>query len=205
MVPIHGLWTPHNVTLVLGLAAKHRPLPALLDYAVTVNPQRRAMLGAAARRISRWFRARSFLSKCDAIFDAFEKCVSSWGSISALPSRELCEQRHLVVFKRRDRHRTLSAQTAAADRMEKLARLYFSGLAIDSPIRPRLWPLLTGPTGAGKNHLARLVAGRLRARYLRLSYGDWIVQGSRQISTLHNIINAALGHVFKIEESRGTK
>ena len=97
------------------------------------------------------------------------------------------------------------AQTAAADRMEKLARLYFSGLAIDSPIRPRLWPLLTGPTGAGKNHLARLVAGRLRARYLRLSYGDWIVQGSRQISTLHNIINAALGHVFKIEESRGTK
>jgi hypothetical protein len=193
MVPIHGLWTPHNVTLVLGLAAKHRPLPALLDYAVTVNPQRRAMLGAAARRISRWFRARSFLSKCDAIFDAFEKCVSSWGSISALPSRELCEQRHLVVFKRRDRHRTLPAQTAAADRMEKLARLYFSSLAIDSPIRPRLWPLLTGPTGAGKNHLARLVAGRLRARYLRLSYGDWIVQGSRQISTLYNIINAALG------------
>ncbi len=107
MVPMHSLWTPHNVTLVLGLAAKHRPLPALLDYAVTVNPQRRAMLGAAARRISRWFRAQSFLSKCDAIFDAFEKCVSSWGSISALPSRELCEQRHLVVFKRRDRHRTL--------------------------------------------------------------------------------------------------
>ncbi|NBQ59085.1 MAG: hypothetical protein EBU32_12055, partial [Opitutaceae bacterium] len=72
-VPIHGLWTPHTVTLVLGLAAKHRPLPALFDYAVTVNPQRRAVLGAAARRISRWFRARSFLSKCDAIFDAFEK------------------------------------------------------------------------------------------------------------------------------------
>jgi hypothetical protein len=98
MVPIHGLSTPHTVTLVLGLAAKHRPLPALFDYAVTVNPQRRAVLAAAARRISRWFRARSFLSKCDAIFDAFEKCVSSWGSISALPSRELCEQRHLVVF-----------------------------------------------------------------------------------------------------------
>jgi hypothetical protein len=48
MVPIHGLWTPHNVTLVLGLAAEHHPLPALFDYAVTVNPQRRAMLGAAA-------------------------------------------------------------------------------------------------------------------------------------------------------------
>ena len=84
-------------------------------------------------------------------------------------------------------------QTAAAERMEKLGQLYFSGVANDSPLKPRFWPLLTGPTGSGKNHLARVVAGRLGARYVRLSFGDWIAQGSRQVSTLYGIINTALG------------
>jgi len=51
----------------------------------------------------------------------------------------------------------------------------FAGLTI----RPRLFPLVVGPTGAGKTFLVQRVAKRLSATHLRITWGDWIPRGAR--------------------------
>lgn len=84
------------------------------------------------------------------------------------------------------------AQCQAVERIVRLGSLYYSGLAAGCRIKPRLWPLMVGPTGSGKSFLAREAAHLLDAAYKRISYGDWVVQGSRQVSTLYSIINEAL-------------
>jgi energy-coupling factor transporter ATP-binding protein EcfA2 len=48
-----------------------------------------------------------------------------------------------------------------------------------STIRPRLFPLLAGPTGSGKSFLVESVAQALGAEYLHLTYGAWVPLGSR--------------------------
>lgn len=46
------------------------------------------------------------------------------------------------------------------------------------PIRPRLFPLLIGPTGAGKSHIVKAIATQLGCDFLSITAGDWIVQGA---------------------------
>jgi len=84
------------------------------------------------------------------------------------------------------------SQTAALERMRQLGELHFADVSASLPVRPRLWPLLVGPTGAGKSFLVRQAATRLGASYLPVSYGGWIVQGARQVSTPYTIIHTAL-------------
>lgn len=85
-----------------------------------------------------------------------------------------------------------NSQQLAIERMARLARLYYSGVPQRCCIRPRLWPLMVGPTGSGKSYLARRIAHEVRADYLRLSYGDWVVQGAKHPPTLYSIVWAAL-------------
>lgn len=85
-------------------------------------------------------------------------------------------------------------QSRVLQRITTLGSLHFAGAANDCPIEPRLWPLIVGPTGCGKTHLCRLLARRLGAHYLHLSYGDWIVQGARSFCTLFAILDAAVTH-----------
>lgn len=85
-----------------------------------------------------------------------------------------------------------NAQCQAVERIVRLGSLHYSGVASGCLIKPRLWPLMVGPTGSGKSFLAREAAHHLDAVYKRISYGDWIVQGSRQVSTLYSIIHEAL-------------
>lgn len=75
----------------------------------------------------------------------------------------------------------------------RLGGLHYSGRANLLAIRPRLWPLLIGPTGSGKSFIARQVADTFRARYLRISFGDWVVQGARGMPTLFGVVHSTLG------------
>ena len=62
-------------------------------------------------------------------------------------------------------------------------------------IKPRLFPLIVGPTGAGKSFLVRKAAAELDSHYLRLTFGDWLPRGVRPDSggqTAFTIISAAL-------------
>lgn len=85
-------------------------------------------------------------------------------------------------------------QLAVLRRLKDLAVLYFNGVAQGCEIEPRLWPLVVGPTGCGKSFLARQLAHYLGAHYLRISYGDWIVQGARATCTHFMILDAAARH-----------
>lgn len=85
-----------------------------------------------------------------------------------------------------------ASQRQALDRIVRLGVLHYSGVAKHLPVSPRLWPLLAGPTGAGKSFLVRSAAKQLEASYLHVAYGDWIVQGARQPSTMNAVISAAL-------------
>ncbi len=62
------------------------------------------------------------------------------------------------------------AQCQAVERIVRLGSLYYSGLAAGCRIKPRLWPLMVGPTGSGKSFLAREAAHLLDAAYKRISY-----------------------------------
>jgi hypothetical protein len=58
---------------------------------------------------------------------------------------------------------------------ETFFRQDFAGLTI----RPRLFPLVVGPTVAGKTFLVQRVAQRLGATHFRITWGDWIPRGAR--------------------------
>jgi SpoVK/Ycf46/Vps4 family AAA+-type ATPase len=62
-----------------------------------------------------------------------------------------------------------------------------------TPIKPRLFPLLAAPTGAGKSALVRAVSEAIGANYYRIQRGDFYPQGSnRGVPTIIAILNHAL-------------
>jgi hypothetical protein len=68
---------------------------------------------------------------------------------------------------------------AAGDTLHTVGQLFFSNERYLVPgLKLRLFPLIVGPTGAGKTFLVRSAAKRLRARYLKVTRSDWIPQGS---------------------------
>jgi hypothetical protein len=79
-----------------------------------------------------------------------------------------------------------AAQARALARLQMMSELFFAG-APAGPLAPRLIPLLVGPSGTGKTHVVRAFARELGCPVLRLSVGDWIVQGSRRASTFERL------------------
>lgn len=74
--------------------------------------------------------------------------------------------------------RTLTvSQRAGAERLRLLGRAFFAQEFRRLSIQPRLFPLLIGPTGAGKTFLVRESAESLGASYLRITYGEWMPLG----------------------------
>ncbi|MBI3884375.1 MAG: AAA family ATPase, partial [Opitutae bacterium] len=50
----------------------------------------------------------------------------------------------------------------------------------EAGLKPRCYPLLAGPTGAGKSMLVERVAHQLGAVYFRVTYGEWMPHGVRE-------------------------
>ena len=71
------------------------------------------------------------------------------------------------------------SQGRALDRLEGMARLYFSQSFTGRRIQPRLIPLLAGPSGAGKSWLVRTFAEKNGWPFCRLTYGNWRPRGAR--------------------------
>jgi len=71
-------------------------------------------------------------------------------------------------------------------------------------LKPRLDPLVVGPTGMGKSHLVRAVAKSLNIPMLRLSYNEWLLNGAREtpatLTRVHYFINSATRGIIHIDE-----
>jgi hypothetical protein len=73
------------------------------------------------------------------------------------------------------------SQTTAHGRISAMARAYFCRAAAPCSVIPRLAPLLIGPTGCGKSSLLRRIAKDHKAAFLRMSVGEWIPMGAKDV------------------------
>jgi hypothetical protein len=71
------------------------------------------------------------------------------------------------------------SQRAARETLIQMGHLFFSGERILPAIKVRLFPLLIGPTGVGKNFLVESAATHLDAYYVKRARGDWLPMGSK--------------------------
>ena len=85
-------------------------------------------------------------------------------------------------------------QARALESMVALGELFYAcGTTGLCAIRPRLFPLLVGPTGAGKSWLVRQVAEKLAVKLLPITFGSWLPLGARlDRPTQFTIIDALL-------------
>jgi hypothetical protein len=77
------------------------------------------------------------------------------------------------------------SQRQAYEALFDYGSLYFQkrNLPAAVSLRPRLFPLLAGPTGSGKTLLGESVAQALGAEYFHVTYGDWVPLGARDPNT----------------------
>lgn len=69
---------------------------------------------------------------------------------------------------------------AVEQTMLELGELFYSGARLETQLKLRLFPLIVGPTGVGKSHLVSRIAHALAAEYIKLTRGDWLVQGCKE-------------------------
>ncbi|MFZ4774039.1 MAG: ATP-binding protein [Terrimicrobiaceae bacterium] len=74
------------------------------------------------------------------------------------------------------------SQQQAFKKLIDIGETFFYAEWEGAGLRPRLDPLVVGPSGAGKTHLIRAVAEQLALPVLRITHGEWIVAGSRSSS-----------------------
>ena len=120
--------------------------------------------------------------------------IGGWGPVIPDPEAEQTKEISKPIQsdkpKARDPHFHRS-QKIVWERCVALGNLYFSGKTHSSIIKPRTFPLLIGPTGAGKSFICREIASSLNAHLLSLSFGRWIPQGSRDgQQTIYSILDA---------------
>jgi SpoVK/Ycf46/Vps4 family AAA+-type ATPase len=89
-------------------------------------------------------------------------------------------------------------QQVAYSLILEMAEVFFQTDWSGGGLRPRLDPLIVGPTGMGKSHLVRAVAQKLNLPVLRLTFNEWVVSGARSIPhTLRRL------HAFIEDSARG--
>jgi SpoVK/Ycf46/Vps4 family AAA+-type ATPase len=74
-------------------------------------------------------------------------------------------------------------QADAFRRLLKIGETFFRAQIPRTGLRPRLDSLVVGSSGSGKSFLARAVANELEVPLLKLTFGEWLVAGSRGCST----------------------
>jgi len=101
-------------------------------------------------------------------------------------------------------------QQDAFDFCHSIGRMFFSEQKPLPNIQVRSFPLMAGPTGAGKSHLVRQLAETLNCRYIRMDYGNWIPRGAREDpNTMEAFGEAALAnervlvHLDELDKLRG--
>ena len=72
------------------------------------------------------------------------------------------------------------SQLHVLSQLTKAAQLFFSQNFGGLSVRPRLTPLVVGPTGSGKTTLVRRCAEDQKAAFLRVTFGDWLPRGARE-------------------------
>lgn len=85
-------------------------------------------------------------------------------------------------------------QQRVADQLLRLGRLFFDEGRPHLSIKPRLCPLVVGPTGAGKGHVLAYVAKELGCPTFHVTFGDWVVTGAagQYTPTLWSIVERFL-------------
>jgi hypothetical protein len=78
----------------------------------------------------------------------------------------------------------LSTQHEAHKRLHSAFKAFRLQQSIQTPVKPRVYPLIYGPTGTGKSHIVKQFAGEISQEfisfeYVRVTFSDWIVIGSR--------------------------
>jgi len=102
-------------------------------------------------------------------------------------------------------------QRRAFERIERLAKIFFSRSWINLPVTPRLIPLICGPTGAGKTQIVKALAASMDLPLLRLTYADWVPRSYRGEPTVPIILrfmaNNARGiiHIDEIDKMTPSK
>lgn len=95
-------------------------------------------------------------------------------------------------------------QQSALERLRLMGELFFAAEQYKAVIRPKLFPLLAGPTGVGKSHLVSVAANQIGAEYYAITRGDFTVQHARYgIPTVYQLIELAAKHdrvVIGLEE-----
>lgn len=80
------------------------------------------------------------------------------------------------------------SQAAAYQRLVAIAKAQFSPTAQPAgSLKPRLRPLLVGPTGVGKTALVRALADEFGATFFRTSVGEWTPVGAKAPATLDRL------------------
>ena len=149
----------------LILAHHPRALRTYLQYGkrISLRPAEEAMLLYAARA------------------QAKEASDRTWFELR-LQQVLLCIRRpHTVAADKQNvkRSRVLTiSQQAALDQLVNMGEALFAQEWSDSPLVPRLTPLVAGPSGCGKSFLAQLAAEKLEAKFLHITFGDWVPNGA---------------------------
>lgn len=88
-----------------------------------------------------------------------------------------------------------NGQRAVLERVTELGDAFFANERL-GPLRPRLFPLLGGATGAGKTFLIRKAAARLKAAFITITAGEWIPQGAaaEYEATCYSILHKVAAH-----------
>lgn len=107
------------------------------------------------------------------------------------------------------------SQRTVVSRCASLAELFFSKKHRNSVLHPRVYPLIAGPTGAGKSKLAKVLAEQVEAKHVLVSFARWMPQGVgkeyeptqftilRQAS-LHKRLIIQIDEMDKFGEAAGT-
>jgi len=71
------------------------------------------------------------------------------------------------------------SQRSVGESITRMGYLFFTNKLVLPGINLRLFPLVIGPTGVGKSSLVEQVSHELHAEYMKVTRGDWLVQGCR--------------------------
>lgn len=207
----YSLWQYLASTQTEGIPQKKPALPVLVDLLLT-KLDREAYYeelsgenGASAtlyQMVAEHFRMWPGFKSC---FTDFVKMLEE-EKMEPMPVPEDTPKGDSPAF---DQQLSTSQQTAF-DFCFDLGRLFFGGRRLDAGFGMRTFPLLVGPTGAGKSYLVRRLAKALNCHYLPLNYGSWLPQGCKKSPNTIDLIattalkhNRVLLHLDELDKLRG--